>query len=874
MVTQLLATKLYIPPLRPELVPRPRLIERLNESSRSGHKLMLVSAPAGFGKTTLVVEWLRQTDQPFAWLSLDEGDNDPVRFFTYLLVALQRVDPDIGKTAQAMLQAAQPPPPEPLLTGLINDIAETPHPFIFVLDDYHTINTQSIHDSLAFLLEHLAPQMHLIIAARADPPLPIARLRGRGQLTELHAADLRFTTNEVGAFLNEMMGLALSAKHVAALERRTEGWIAGLQLAALSMQGRDDVSGFIQAFTGSHRYVLDYLTEEVLNRQSKDIQAFLLQTAILDTLTGSLCDVVTGRADSHRTLEALEAANLFLIPLDEERRWYRYHHLFADLLRHHLQRERSDLVPELHRRASAWYEENGLIPEAVSHALASGDAERAAGLIEWTAWLVLTRGEMTTLLGWLDALPNDLVRSRPLLGVLRAWALAFKGEWDGVESQLQEIDVQPVAGDVAAVRAYAASIHGDVPSTIRFAQEALELLAEEKWFSRGIVALSLGIAYQSSGELVAAGQALTKAIAFSLAAGQRHMTMVATAILGQVQEMQGRLRQAIQTHREALELASDTGSRPVPVACMAYVGIAEPLYEWNDLDGAMRYAMQGIKLSELGGFVSYALAGHAILAQVYQAQGDVDSALEVIQKAERLAHRHDYAYVMAVVAELRARLWVARGNVAAASRWAREHRLSAVDDLGVPHEIEQMAVARVLIAEGQPGEALRLLALLLEVVEAAGRIGSMIKILALQAHAFQAQGDVDPALSALERALSLAEPEGYVRTFVDEGEPMARLLRRAMAQGIAPNYVSKLLAAFGEAVEPPPSVVQPLIEPLSERELEVLRLIAAGLSNREIAQELVVAVSTVKSHINHIYGKLAVTSRTQAVAKAQALDLL
>jgi LuxR family maltose regulon positive regulatory protein len=596
----------------------------------------------------------------------------------------------------------------------------------------------------------------------------------------------------------------------------------------------------------------------------------------------------TERAGGQQILESLEAANLFTIPLDEERRWYRYHRLFADLLRQRLLREHADLAPELHRRASEWYEQNGLIPEAVGHALAAGDYEQAASLIEWTAWTVLIRGEMLTLLGWLDALPADLLRSRPQLGVLRAWALALTGRLEHIESQLHEVDVRLVEGDVAAVRSHVAALRGDVPSTIELALQALEQLPERKWFSRGLVALSLGIAYWRSGDLAAASQALTEAIMLGREADQKYLTMRATATLGHVQKVQGLLRQAVASYRQALDLADEPGGRPVPFAGIACVGIAEALYEWNDLDGAMRYALESIKLRELGGFVAYLLLGHAVLARVHHVQGDVDSALEVTQEAKSLAQRHDDARLRAVVADLQAWLWVAQGNAKAASRWAQEHRLSPIDELDSAREVEQIAVARILVASASsPGstrgnecdEALELLAQLLEAAEAAERTGSLIKILPLQALALQAQGHTDQAVSTLGQALSLAKPEGYVRTFVDEGEPMARLLRRALSRDIAPNYVSSLLSAFNETAEPRSFVEkrlveQPLIEPLTEREREVLRLIAAGLSNREIAQELVVAVSTVKTHINHIYGKLDARSRTQAVAKAQALDLL
>jgi LuxR family maltose regulon positive regulatory protein len=952
--TPLLQTKLYIPPIRSALISRPRLIERLDSGLGPGCKLTLLSAPAGYGKTTLLGEWVHAEDKSkeyrvgsikegtparnptsysllpapsFAWLSLDEEDNDPSRFWSYVVAALRAVRQDIEEVVQTAFQSPRPPPIEAVLTGLLNQIAQDPHPLVLVLDDYHVIHSSAIHQSLAFLLEHLPSHAHLAIATRADPPLPIPRLRGRGQLIELYQADLRFTPSETARFLNQAIGLELSAQDVAALEKRTEGWIAALhlaalQMAALAMRGRDDLSEFVRAFAGDHRYVLDYLAEEVLRQQGRDVQTFLLHTAILERLSGELCDAVMGTVtgagepgeersgmDSQSMLETLDRDNLFIVPLDDRRHWYRYHRLFADLLRQRLQRERSDWVPELHRRASKWYEENGLIPEAVSHALAAEDLERAAGLIEWAAWPILMRGEMTTVLGWLGALPPDFLRSRPQLGILQAWALAFAGEVDRVEPCLQDLEAQQVQGDVIAVRAYVATVRGDVSRAIELAHLALERLPGEKWFSRGIVALSLGLAYQTSGELAAASRALNEAISFSRAAGRAYMTLVAMTSLGRVQERQGLLCQAMRTYQEALDLTSGPGSQPAPFAGMPQVGIAEVLYEWNDLDGALRHVTDGIRLSERGGFAIYMLAGHTILARVHWARGQVEEALEGIRKAGQLAAKHDYAYLTAVAAGLQSRLWLARGNLAAASRWAQEHRWNLSDGLDSAREVEQISVARVLIAqassqgpssrlaprpsdsprisaerawrdsapENEFGEAMGLLARLLEAAERAERMESAIKILALLALAFQAQGNVDRALSTLERALSLAEPEGYVRTFIDEGEPMAALLRRALAQSadaarpFAPNYATRLLAAFGRpAASAPPG----LVEPLSEREMDVLRLVVAGLSNPQIAEELVIAVSTVKSHINHLYGKLGVSSRAQAIARAQALHLL
>jgi LuxR family maltose regulon positive regulatory protein len=938
MSTPLLTTKLFMPPVGPRLVPRPHLIQQLEEGLHLGHRMTLVSAPAGFGKTTLLSDWLRQTDRAVAWLSLDEGDNDPTRFLAYLIAALQKIDPMLGQTAQAMLQAPRSASqPEPLLTTLINDIVAAAELFIFVLDDYHVIEASPIHKAVSFLLDHLPPferGMHLVIATRADPPLPLARLRGRGQLTELHAAELRFTSNEATAYFNETMALALSAEHIAALEQRTEGWIVGLQLAALalqgmlSLQGHETVTSFIQAFSGSQRYVLDYLTEEVLNRQPPEIQTFLLQTAILDRLTGSLCDAVrfgsakspsssegnavrfgsakspsssegtavrfgttetpnrsggeassggtavTRGTESQKVLEALEASNLFLVPLDEERCWYRYHHLFADILCQRLEREMGDLVPELHRRASEWYEREGLTAEAVGHALTCGDFERAAHLIEEAGWATFTRGEMTTILGWIAVLPHRIVRANPQLGVLHAWAMAKSGDLDGAERALREFDDDSFRGEATAVRAYVAGVRGDLTQAAELSQRALALLPGENLVVRAIVAQNLGVAYHWNGDPAAAIQILTEAVALSRAAGQSFQTLTAMAILGRAYEMQAALRQAMETYQEALELGSAADKRPAPFACMAYVGMAGVLYEWNDLDGAKQCALDGVRLSELGGFVAYQMFGHALLARICAAQGERDSALENIEQAERLGEGSGYALVKALTAELRVRLWLVQGDLLTATRWAQDRQLPSAGELDAAGEIEQMAVARTLIVQDRPDDALSLLASLLEAAQAAGRTAHVIKVRALQALAFQAQKDEGRALSALEHALCLAGPEGYVRTFIEEGESMARLLRRALTEGTELEYASRLLAAFDESPQAASPAAQALVEPLTERELEVLRLIAGGLSNREIARELVVAVSTVKTHINHIYGKLDVKNRTQAVARARTLGLL
>jgi LuxR family maltose regulon positive regulatory protein len=883
-------------------------------------KLTLICAPAGFGKTTLASEWIAnlrldavgahghapvpndRAPPQAAWLSLDEDDNDPTRFLTYVIAAVQTMEANIGKDALNALQGAlnalqspQPPPAEVVLTSLINEMVTLPERMLLVLDDYHLIEAQLVHDALTFLLRRLPPQMHLVIATREDPPLHLARLRVRGQLTELRATDLRFSSSEAAEFLGQVMGLDLSAKDIAALERRTEGWIAGLQLAALSMQGRKDVTGFIQSFTGSHHFVLDYLVEEVVEQQSESVQDFLLQTAVLDRLTGSLCDALTGQGNGRATLEMLEHANLFIVPLDEERRWYRYHHLFADLLRQRLQRERRDLVSELHQRASAWYKENGLIPEAVNHALAAADLQQAAELIEQTAWAMLIRGEMTTLLRWLHALPDAEVCSRSGLALLRGWILAATGQLDDAESCLSSVHVPYERGAMAAVRGYIAHHRQETAEAIERCQEALELLPEEQWFPRGAAAVILGTALLRKGDPMAASQAMSVAVGIGQRASQTYLTVIATTGLGEAQEMQGHLGQAVQTCREALQLASEYSGEPMPFAGMTYVGLAGPLYERNDLDEAMRCVTKGIELSKQAKNIDTIIDGYFNLALLHQALENLDGALEAIREVGNAAQKSGHSYWMARARAIRSQWWLKRGNIAAASRCAQESRAHARDlharDDGADfvHEFGEIAAARVLVARAlssgatqsdETSQALRSLAKLLHAAEAATRMESMIKILALQAVAFQAQSDIEQAMSALKRALSLAEPEGYVRTFVDEGEPMARLLYKAATRGIASDYVRRLLTAFpvAESEQDDPSETlasnSGLIEPLSERELEVLHLIAQGLTNPEIASSLYLSLNTIKVHTRNIYGKLGAHSRTQAVARARAYGVL
>jgi len=948
-VTFFLKTKLYVPPVRPDLVSRPHLIGRLNAGLR--RRLTLVSAPAGFGKTTLLLEWMGQRETPVAWLSLDEGDNDPVRFWSYVVAALQSVQAGVGKAALGMLRSPQPPPIESILTTVINESAEGPDPLILVLDDAHTVAAQPIHDGLAFLLNHLPRNMHLVIASRADPPLPLALLRGRDQLIELRTADLRFTSDEAAAFLNEVKGLGLSAEDVAALEARTEGWITGLQLAALalqgtlSMEGRDvaRITSFIEGFTGSHRYILDYLVEQVLSHQPQATRSFLLQTSVLDRLTGPLCDAILERGESaHQrasesasrrlagppvqdggsqvVLEQLEEANLFIVPLDDERRWYRYHHLFADVLRSLLERTQPDLVPALHGRASEWYEKSGLIAEAVSHALSAGDVDRVTRLVATNALAMMEHGELTTatFARWVEALPGEVARSRPWLCVSHAWALVYAGQFSAIEPCLQDAEraltrakrvgsdlpqaegpalcdaeVQHVAGHIAAIRGYLASLDEDMPQAVKLAREALERLPSEDLMARAWAATLLVSTLRHSGDLVAAARASAEAVAISQASGDRHVAVNVLCNLAGLQIVQGRLHEAAANCRRAIQVADEyvrQVGRPLMVAAYAHAYLSQVLCEWNELDGAMHHARKSLELCQQWGIGEALNLGTISLARALAAEGDLEGALVALQQTKRVDDYVSTWWALSIDATV-ARVRLMQGDVAAASRWVEESGLSADDELRWPRADAYRTLARILIVQGRArpepsliDEALRLLARLLGAAEAMGAMSSVIATLVLQALALQAKGEDDRALRVLERALSLAEPGGYVRTFVDEGAPMGELLRQAAARGIALDAVGGLLAALEDETREERRTTgsrssscagrTSVVEPLTRRELEVLRLLAAGLSNRGIADALVIAVGTVKKHLKNIYRKLGVHSRTQAVARARDQGLL
>jgi LuxR family maltose regulon positive regulatory protein len=891
MAGPLLETKLQVPRRRRSLIARPRLGEALSRGTESA--LTLVSAPAGFGKTTVLAQWLAGAPpdgRSVAWLAIDQRDNDPTLFWTYLVAALDTAAPGVGAVALSLLQPPQPPI-DTILTTLLNDLHARPGDVVLVLDDYHLVDARDVQDGMTFLLDHLPPQLHLVIAGRADPPLPLARLRARGELVEIRAADLRFTPDEAAAYLNGAMGLALTAPDVAALAGRTEGWIAALQLAALSMQGRDDIAGFIAGFAGDDRYIVDYLAEEVLARQPEPVRRFLRRTSVLNRLSGPLCDAVTGQDGGRLRLAALERANLFLVPLDDRRRWYRYHQLFADVLQAHLQDDEPDIVPELHRRASAWHEQNGEWSEAIRHAMAGQDLGRAADLVELAIPATRRGRQEATLRRWLEALPDELIRVRPVLSNGYAGTLLVSGEVDGVEARLRdaeswlgapapsgamvvadEDEFRRLPGAVAVHRAGLAQMLGDVATTMAHARRALGLVGEDDHVGRGSAAAVLGLAHWTRGDLAEAHRRYAEAMASLEKAGYLADVVGCAMVLADVRFAQGRLREAMSTCEWGLQFATGRGPIALRGAADMHVGLSERHADRNELDAAAAHLAAARELGEHAGLPRNRYRSRVAMARLRQAGGDLVGAVDLLDEAERL-YTSDFFPDVAPVPAVRARVWLAQGRSGVALAWARQRGLSVADDLSYLREFEHITLARALLAQRSLQEATRLLERLLPAAEEGARAGSVIEILVLQALAHQAQGDIPAALAALRRAVALAEPDGWVRIFVDEGPPMASLLRAVAKQGIAPSRVRRLLAAVENSAGRT-RIDQDLIEPLSDRELDVLRLLGTDLDGPGIARHLSVSLHTVRSHTKHIYTKLGVNNRRAAVRRAEELDLM
>jgi LuxR family transcriptional regulator, maltose regulon positive regulatory protein len=900
LLDSLLATKLFIPALRPNRVPRPRLTERM-EAGVAG-ALTLVSAPAGFGKSTLLSEWIHESGRKVAWVSLDEGDNEPVRFFCYLMNALQRLRPGLGEGPLATLQKAQSGAPEvlePVLTGLLNEVHARGEDLVLVLDDYHLIESPAIHRALQFLLDRLPPCLHVVLATRVDPPLHLSRLRARGQLTEIRAQDLRFTSREAAGFLNEAMGLSLSAGGVEALEERTEGWAVGLQMAALSLQGRTDVDDFIEHFTGSHRFVLDYLTDEVLSRQPEGVRDFLLRTSILGRLSGPLCDAVTGRSDGQAILEDLDAANLFLIALDDTRTWYRYHHLFGTLLRHQLERKvGQDGRAALHERASQWYADHGQPEDALEHALSAGALDRAARLVEENALPRLMRGDVGAPLRWIRSLPAEWVRTRPRLSLGQAWALTLNLQWAEAETSVREAeraleptpDSEPtLQAQVRVLRQFLARVRGEADSPVDLGREKVP---DSDLFLRSMIALDQGMSHREDDDPGPARKAFEEAKALALESQNTLALVVAHSHLAEIEVSGGRLQRGLAMYREGERLAEELAPRggPAPAAVsIAYSGMAEIHREWNDLDAASDLAWKAVEIGRRGGPGGTVLHGMIVMARVRQARGDFEGAFEALAEAEGVMRRTGAPGWVQALDAYRSRLLLAQARAEGrepplepVTRWARA--VGLLDDwrrplrnpifLPVyPKEFAHLTLARLFLARGDHEEALDLLLWLREPAQAAGRLRSVLDMLALEGVARNGAGDRKGAVATLRHALTLGEPEGFIRTFADKGVALADLIEEAAPGHAGPEYTHRLLEAFGrERMASPP--VQALLEPLSDREVEVLRLISTGLSNADAGRRLYIAPSTVKKHLENIYSKLGTRNRTQAIARARELGVL
>jgi LuxR family maltose regulon positive regulatory protein len=865
-----------------------------------------LSAPAGFGKTTLLAEWLDEMaggHHCVAWLSLDLEDSEPASFWTCVVTALQTAVP--GKGLSAMELMASSLPTEHLLTTLLNELAAAPGEVWLVLDDYHLVDSRDVSEGVAFFVEHLPPHVHVVLSTRADPGLPLSRWRARGELAEVRAADLRFTSDEAAAYLNEVAGLDLASQDVAALEERTEGWVAALQLAALSIQGREDVSGFIARFAGDDRYIVDYLVEEVLRHQPDPVRGFLLQTAVLDRLTGPLCDAVTGRDGGSDMLAALERANLFIVPLDDRRQWYRYHHLFADVLRARMLAEQPDLVPLLHQRASQWYERHDLGEDAVRHALAARNVDRAAYLMESAVPTIRRNRQEAMLLGWLKALPDDAVRRSPVLSVFYGYMLMTSGDLAAVEPRLDDAEralaavpdgsappwadteeLRTLPATIAVYRASLAQARGDVPRTSEHARHALDLAGPNDHLARGSAAGFLGLAAWARGEVSAALETFTQAVASLHAAGYLVDELSSTVVLADLWLVAGRPSTARRIYQRALQLAEAHGDPVARATADLHVGISEIDREAGDLESARRHLERAAAVGERASMTESRYRWFVAMGRVTDAEGDPQEAITLLDTAEQL-YRPAFFPDVRPIAAMKARVWISRGNLSQAAGWAHERGVSATDDAGYLREFDHLTLVRLIVAQYRanpdPGAleaAARLLDRLHEAAETSGRAGSLLEIRLLQALAHDAQGRRPQALESLARALTQApEAGGYVRLFLDEGAPMIGLLRDATHHAVTGDHARRLLShgAAAAGAEAPGSGQRPApssAESLSDRELQVLGLLDSELSGPQIARELFVSHNTLRTHTKHIFTKLDVTSRRAAVRRARELGLI
>lgn len=878
---QILTTKLLIPPLRSNLISRPRLIERMNNIQEQ--KIFLISAPAGFGKTTVVIEWIRSTHYPVAWLSLDEEDSDPFRFLTYLISALQTILPGVGENIKRMLRSPQPLAPDLLLSNLINEIVKTSENIFLVLDDFHVIEDPPVDRALTFLIENLPPNLHFIITTREDPKLPFARLRALNQLAELREADLRFSSAEAAKFLNEIMDLDLSETEIAALESRTEGWIAGLQLAGLSMQGHHDKAGFIDSFTGSHQFIMDYLLEEVLENQPDQVHDFLLKTSILDQLSGSLCDAVLAdpAIPGQETLEYLAEANLFLIPLDHTRHWYRYHHLFADLLRQRLQEQwgapqgsEENLIAELHLRASYWYEESGLLLKAFDHAVEANDIDRAACLMRGKGMPLQYRGSVTPILNWLKSLPEETMNAMPSLRVAYASTLTMLGKpVDNIEELLRKVegDLESAAedeisrdyiGQIAVIRAMLAIPRNQVDEILKQSNRALAYLHPDNLPLRTNAAWSLGHAYQLRGDWAVAKEELKKALSISKASGNIMMSVASLTNLGQLYELENQLALARDSYKKVLKLICRP---PLPYACGALIGLAQISYEQNKLKAAERYNQQSLNLALQLENLDTPILCHLLFARLSVSRGDLAGADEAIRFAEQYARQHNISHRVEDIAGAKARLFIQQGSLDKAIEVTKRHELPRVQ-------------ARIFLVQGEAAKALAVLEQIQGEMRDKSWVAEMFKVFLLQARAYHMLGEKRQAEKVLKDALVLAKPGNLIRSFIDEGSEIAEILSGMTVQPELLEYREILLNAFDSALQGTQKLqtikAQRLIEPLSKREREILQLISQGYTNREIGERLFLALNTIKGYNRNLFQKLDAKNRTEAVANARKLGML
>ena len=895
-IDTLLITKLYIPRPRPALITRPRLSNRLTEGLT--HKLILISAPPGFGKTTILSDWISQSAFPFMWVSLDSRDNESARFWIYFITAIQRLNPKIGRQAIEWLQSSSSVPMETIITSLLNEIDSFSEPFAIVLEDYHTINSISIHQNISFLLDHMPDNMHLIITSRSDPQLPLAQLRALNEMIEIRSEDLRFTSEETAAFLNQTMGLNLTGEQIASLKSRTEGWIAGLQLAAISLQGHIDSSSFISSFKGSHRFILDYLLEQVLQRQTTCVQQFLLDTSILDHFTAQMCDAVTERIDSQNILEELERANLFLVSLDDEREWYRYHHLFKDALYSRLKSTQPSRAMGLHQNAAGWFEAHGMFIDAIEHALASADWERAVRLIEQESLPVTNQNKAQTVLGWVGKLPDPSFLSHPRLLIVKALALMYIRRFDESQKCLETVEqnlttssesptekIRTILGEAAGMRSVLARLLGDIPTCVTYAHKALDQIPESSLLLRSSAHPNAALAFLISGDMRTPSE---ESLLISNRAVQelnyRYIKLRSFRLLGWYYALKGSLKKAAETYHQIIQVVNDPEElKNVFGSPGYYFGMGDLLLEWNDLEAAQKQIETGMKLIEGTDAVDADILflGYQTAARLKYAYQDYKGAIEIQKEFGKLAEA--YCYFPALISRCAAQqAWfeLMDGNSTAANKWIEKSGLTIEDTPYYPKEAEYLVFARILIAQGKTSQAYYLLERWLEDAEMKERIRSVIAILNLQALALGAAKNIEEALKKIAKALSLAEMEGYIRIFVDEGDAMADLLILAASRAILPDYIRQIIEAFPQERKDLPrqtfDLDQPaaiLVEPLSPREIEVLGLIGSGASNQTIANELVISVATVKRHISNIYGKLMVNSRTQAIAKAREIGL-